>query len=59
MEVGTPVSVKGDPIITLDGVVDYRIDRPMVSHEIKLDVQRVLNEDTRVFTYFDTRSGTI
>lgn len=53
------MSRKGDPIGKLDMVVSYRVGRPRVSHEIKADVQNVLNAQTPVYAYFDRRSGTI
>lgn len=57
---GAPaMSRKGDPIGKLDMVVSYRVGRPKVSHEFKLDVQNVLNAQTPVYEYFDRRTGTI
>lgn len=53
------MSRKGDPIGKLDMVVAYRVGRPKVSHEIKADVQNVLNTQTPVYEYFDRRTGTI
>lgn len=52
-ETGEPWSVKGTPIQKLDVVVSYRIGRPKVSHEFKLDIQNVLNADTPVYHYYD------
>ena len=43
----------------LDLVISYRVGRPKVSHEFKLDVQNVLSADTTVADYFDRRTGTI
>lgn len=50
---------KGDPIGKLDMVVSYRVGRPRVGHEFKVDVQNVLNAQTSVYEYFDHRTGTI
>ncbi|MBL7951517.1 MAG: TonB-dependent receptor [Flavobacteriales bacterium] len=57
---GSPVwSEKVSAIHKLDIVASYRVGRPKVSHEFKLDVQNVLNATTPVFYYFDNRSDTI
>jgi hypothetical protein len=53
------MSRKGDPIGKLDMVVSYRVGRPRVGHEFKVDVQNVLNAQTPVYEYFDRRTGTI
>lgn len=53
------MSRKGDPIGKLDMVVSYRVGRPRVGHEFKVDVQNVLNAQTPVYEYFDHRTGTI
>ncbi|MBL7940894.1 MAG: TonB-dependent receptor [Flavobacteriales bacterium] len=56
----TPVwSVKGAAIHKLDLVVSYRVGRPKVGHEFKVDVQNVLNSNTAVYTYYDRRTNTI
>ena len=52
-------SAKGDAIHKLDVVMAYRIGRPKVSHEFKADIQNVLNAQTAVAHYFDSRKGTI
>lgn len=54
-----PMSVKGDPIHKLDMVVAYRVGGPRVSHEIKADVQNVLNACTPVQYYYDARTGSL
>ncbi len=56
---GEPWSVKGAPIHKVDVVVAYRIGRPKVSHEFKLDLQNVLNSSTAVYSYYDDRTQTI
>ncbi|MBL7945901.1 MAG: TonB-dependent receptor [Flavobacteriales bacterium] len=57
---GTPVwSEKGGAIHKIDLVASYRVGRPKVNHEFKLDVQNVMNAATTVFNYYDDRSGTI
>lgn len=57
---GDPVwSEKGDAIHKVDIVASYRVGRPKVSHEFKLDVQNVLNATTPVYSYFDDRTDTI
>lgn len=57
---GSPAwSRKGEAIHKLDLVISYRVGRPKVSHEFKVDVQNVLNADTSVGSYFDRRTGTI
>jgi len=52
-------SVKGATIHKLDLVASYRVGRPKVSHEFKVDVQNVLNATTSVYRYFDSRTNTI
>jgi hypothetical protein len=49
------MSVKGDPIGKLDMVLAYRVGRAKVSHEFKADVQNVLNGQTPVYRYYNTR----
>lgn len=56
---GTPWSRKGAPVQKLDVVVAYRAVRPKVSHEIKADVQNVLNSSTAVYHYYDNRTKAI
>ncbi|MBK8500297.1 MAG: TonB-dependent receptor [Flavobacteriales bacterium] len=57
---GSPAwSLKGEPVHKLDLVVSYRVGRPKVSHEFKADVQNVLNAQTPVGYYFDSRSQSI
>lgn len=53
------MSVKGEPIHKLDMVVAYRVGGTRVSHEIKADVQNVLNARTPVQYYYDARSGAL
>jgi hypothetical protein len=53
------MSVKGDPIHKLDMVVAYRVGGSRVSHEIKADVQNVLNARTPVQYYYDARTRSI
>jgi hypothetical protein len=43
----------------VDIVASYRVGRPKVSHEFKIDVQNVLNAATPVYYYFDSRTETI
>lgn len=57
---GAPLmSVQGDPIHKLDMVVAYRVGRAKVSHEIKADVQNVLNTQTPVYPYYSSRTNRI
>lgn len=57
---GSPVwSVKGDAIHKLDIVIAYRVGRPKVSHEFKIDAQNVLNAGTSVGYWFDRRAGAV
>ena len=57
---GTPPwSSKGQPIHKLDVVIAYRVGVGNVSHEVKADVQNVLNANTAVYTYFDPRAQRI
>jgi hypothetical protein len=56
---GEAWSVKGDPIHKVDMVLSYRVGRPKVSHEFKVDVQNVLNADTSVMNYFNTTTERI
>lgn len=58
-EGGAVWSEKASAIHKLDIVASYRVGRPKVSHEFKLDVQNVLNAATPVYYYFDNRSDTI
>ncbi|HRD52950.1 MAG TPA: hypothetical protein PKY96_09930, partial [Flavobacteriales bacterium] len=53
---GAPaMSVKSDPIGKLDVVLAYRVGRAKVSHEFKADVQNVLNSQTPVYHYYNSR----
>lgn len=52
-------SDKAPAIHKLDIVASYRIGRPKVSHEFKLDVQNVLNAATPVYYFYDRRTETI
>ncbi len=57
---GIPVrNEKASAIHKLDIVASYRVGRPKVSHEFKLDVQNVLNAATPVAYYYDNRTDTI
>ncbi|MBX2974227.1 MAG: TonB-dependent receptor, partial [Flavobacteriales bacterium] len=57
---GDPVwSVKARPIHKVDIMASYRIGRPKVSHEFKLDVQNVLNADTPVAYTYNSRTQRI
>lgn len=57
---GSPVwSKKASTIHKLDIVASYRVGRPRVSHEFKLDVQNVLNASTAVAYYYDNRTNSI
>lgn len=57
---GGPVwSEKANAIHKLDIVASYRVGRPKVSHEFKLDVQNVLNAATPVAYYYDSRTNSI
>ncbi|HQX31032.1 MAG: TonB-dependent receptor [Flavobacteriales bacterium] len=56
---GPAWSKKGDPIHKLDLVISYRVGRPRVSHEFKVDVQNVLNGKTNVNQYFNRQDGRI
>ena len=59
VEGNDPWSVKGQAIHKLDVLVGYRIGRPKVSHEFKLDVQNVLNASTTVYDYYEVRTESI
>ncbi|MBK6549457.1 MAG: TonB-dependent receptor [Flavobacteriales bacterium] len=52
-------SDKGKSVHKVDIVASYRVGRPKVSHEFKIDVQNVLNAATPVYYYFDSRTETI
>ena len=57
-----PMSEQGDAVHKLDVVVAYRVGKSRVSHEIKADVQNVLNAQTTVYRYYDAsreRIGTV
>ncbi|MFT3885851.1 MAG: TonB-dependent receptor [Flavobacteriales bacterium] len=56
---GAAWSVKAAPIHKVDLVLSYRVGRPKVAHEFKVDVQNVLDARTAVYRYFDKRTGTI
>ncbi|MBS1569986.1 MAG: TonB-dependent receptor, partial [Bacteroidetes bacterium] len=57
---GTPVwSEKAAAIHKVDIVASYRVGRPKVSHEFKVDVQNVLNAAKPVYYYYDKRTRTI
>ncbi len=52
-------SVKNDPVQKLDVLLAYRVGRTRVSHEIKADVQNVLNARTPVYRYYNSDSERI
>ena len=57
-----PMSEQADAVHKLDVVVAYRVGKARVSHEIKADVQNVLNAQTTVYRYYDAsreRIGTV
>ena len=58
-EGGEAFSLKGDPIHKVDMVLAYRVGRARVSHEIKVDVQNVLNAQTPVYFYYNNRTQKI
>jgi hypothetical protein len=58
-EVGEAFSLKGDPIHKVDMVLAYRAGRARASHEIKVDVQNVLNTQTAVYFYYNNRTQQI
>ncbi len=55
-QVDTPdmFSVKNDPVQKLDVLLAYRVGRARASHEIKADVQNVLNARTPVYRYYNS-----
>ncbi len=59
VDVNDPMSFKNEPVQKLDLLVAYRVGRAKVSHEIKADVQNVLNANTPVYRYFNSRTGSI
>ena len=57
---GSPAwSEKAGAVHKLDIVASYRVGRPKVSHEFKLDVQNVLNAATPVYYYYNDRTQRI
>jgi len=52
-------SEKLPAVFKVDVVMSYRIGRPKVSHEFKVDVQNVLNTQTPVGYFYDDRTETI
>lgn len=58
-EGSTVWSEKASAIHKFDIVASYRVGRPKVSHEFKLDVQNVLNAATPVYYFYDRRTNTI
>jgi hypothetical protein len=59
VEVNNPMSSKNSPVHKLDMLVAYRVGRAKVSHEIKADVQNVLNAQTPVYRYYNSRTERI
>lgn len=53
------MSEKNDPVQRLDVQLAYRVGRTKVSHEIKADVQNVLNAKTPVYRYYNNESERI
>jgi len=56
---GEAWSEKGHAVHKLDVVLSYRLGRKHVSHEVKMDVQNVLNAQTAAYRYFDRRTSTV
>lgn len=54
-EAAPAMSVKGGPIGKLDMVLAYRVGRAKVSHEVKADVQNVLNSQAPVYHFYNSR----
>ena len=52
-------SEKLPAVFKVDVVMSYRVGRPKVSHEFKVDVQNVLNAQTPVGYFYDDRTETI
>jgi hypothetical protein len=59
VEANDPMSFKNDMVHKLDVLVAYRVGRAKVSHEIKADVQNVLNAQTPVYRYYNSRTERI
>lgn len=54
-----PWSQQGDPIQRVDLVFSYRVGKPRVTHEYKLDIQNVLNAQTPIYFDYNERSRSI
>jgi Carboxypeptidase regulatory-like domain len=52
-------SLRMPAVTKLDVSIAYRVGRPNVGHEVKLDVQNVLNAKTNVYQYFNASSGNV
>lgn len=55
----TPYSVKGDDIFQANLSVSYRRNRPKTTHEFKIDVQNVTNNQAVVNEYYNSYTGEI
>ncbi len=49
----------GDGIFNINLAVGLRMNRKHTSHEIKLDIQNLLNSQTTVLRYYDSSSGKV
>lgn len=54
-----PFSVKGDDVFQANLALTYRKDRKKTTHEFKIDVQNVTNNQATTFEYFDDVEGEI
>jgi hypothetical protein len=44
---------KGDDVFSMNMAVNYRINKPRVSHEFKIDIQNLTNNQSFIMDYYD------
>jgi hypothetical protein len=53
------MSKRGDNVFKADLAVSYRRDRPRTTHEFKIDIQNITNNQATVFEYYDSSEKAI
>ena len=56
-DITDPWGIKADDIFFMNFAATYRIDKAKVSHEVKLDIQNVTNNQAAIGKYYDPAEG--
>lgn len=59
LQTDKPFSKKGDDVFQANLALTYRKDRKKTTHEFKIDVQNVTNNQAVTFEYFDDTNGEV